>query len=64
MVKRLQRVTPKQTPEESSKSTDLPKSTGLPDVREQVPDWLTTLLGKYGETEGRLVGLVSDNVGA
>jgi hypothetical protein len=35
-----------------------PKKTGpLETVSERVPDWLRTLLDKYGESEGRLVGL-------
>ncbi len=56
MVKRLQRVKPKQTSEAPAKSAR------LPDVPEQVPGWLSTLLAKYGESEGRLVGLEQESV--
>jgi len=52
MVKKLTRLSPPQS------SGQLPQPIALPQaVTEQVPSWLKQLLTKYGETEGRLVGL-------
>ncbi|MBN1218570.1 MAG: hypothetical protein JXM69_06570, partial [Anaerolineae bacterium] len=56
MVKKLQRVSPQQSSEQLTSPVDLPK------VREQVPNWLRMLLAKYGETEGRVVGLESESI--
>ncbi|MBN1994910.1 MAG: hypothetical protein JW953_19605, partial [Anaerolineae bacterium] len=53
MVKKLQRVSPQKVT-----TGQLPELTQ--NVREQVPTWLKLLLTKYGETEGRLVGLEAE----